>query len=145
VAHTATASAPLAAVHPTAASVPVPIVHAAAASEPGSPAHAAVVPESAVTTNAEPPAATHTGRTAWLQLAAVRSEQDVQFEWRRLQARWPELLDGRSLTVSQEDAHDHSYWRLRTGGFASLVDATTLCQKIRLVGGRCFALISGGT
>jgi hypothetical protein len=88
---------------------------------------------------------THAGRTPWLQLAAVRSASDVPFEWHRLQARLPDLLAGRSLTVSQGEANDHPSWRLRTGGFASLADANALCLRIRMVGGKCLAVISSGT
>jgi cell division septation protein DedD len=111
------------------------------------PAPAAVAPAPVLPMHATPavPAATHKGWTPWLQVAAVRSEQDVQREWHRLQARLPDLLGGRSLTVSQGEAHDHTYWRLRTGGFASLADVNALCLRIRSAGGTCLAVVTSDT
>ncbi len=116
-------------------SVPAPAV-VAGQPAPEPPVHAAA---------SEAPAATHSGQTSWVQLAAVRSEQDVQFEWHRLQALLPDLLGGRSLTVTEGEVHEQTYWRLRTGGFASLADANALCLRIRLVGGKCLAVVTSGT
>jgi Flp pilus assembly protein TadD len=131
-------------VSPAAPRVPAPAVVAAAPREPA-PALVAAAPAPAPPVHAVAPAATQPGWTPWLQLAAVRSEHDVQYEWHRLQTRLPELLGGRSLTVSQSDSRDHTYWRLRTGDFANLADANALCLRIRSAGGNCFAVVTSGS
>ena len=129
-------------VSPAAPRVPAPAVVAAA---PPVPAPAVVAAAPVPPVHAVAPAATQPGWTPWLQLAAVRSEHDVQYEWHRLQTRLPELLSGRSLTVSQSDLRDHTYWRLRTGDFANLADANALCLRIRSAGGNCFAVVTSGS
>ncbi len=146
-----------AAVSPDNAAVPAPPMVVAAAAIPRPPAADGSVPAPAVVSRlsapvppatsaaSDAPTVTQAGGTPWLQLAAVRSASDVPFEWHRLQARLPDLLAGRSLTVSQGEANDHPSWRLRTGGFASLADANALCLRIRMVGGKCLAVISSGT
>jgi Flp pilus assembly protein TadD len=146
-----------AAVSPDNAAVPAPPMVVAAAAIPRPPAADRSVPAPGVVSHvpapvppatsaaSDAPTVTHAGGTPWLQLAAVRSASDVPFEWHRLQARLPDLLAGRNLTVSQGEANDHPSWRLRTGGFASLADANALCLRIRMVGGKCLAVISSGT
>ena len=82
------------------------------------------------------------GRTSWVQVAAVRSEHDVQYEWHRLQTRMPDLLRGRSLSIAHGEAHGHTFWRLRTGGFASVAEANALCQELRAVGANCLTVVT---
>ena len=77
-----------------------------------------------------------------VQLAAVRSEQSVAYEWRRLQTRMPSLLGGRALTVSQSQNNSQNYWRLRTGGFANLAEANQFCAKVRAAGSGCLPVVT---
>jgi hypothetical protein len=108
----------------------------AAAPTPVLTRHTAVAPAAA---------ATDAGSIPWLQVAAIRSENDVAYEWHRQQTRLPDLLGGRTLTVSHGETHDHTYWRLRTSGFASLAEANALCLRIRVAGGDCFAFVTSGS
>ena len=86
-----------------------------------------------------PAVADHTAAagSVMVQLAALSSEQAVRLEWRRLAARWPDLLGHRQPVVSKTVHDGHVFWRLRTGGFEDLSAATTFCVRLRADGGAC--------
>jgi len=71
------------------------------------------------------------------QLAAVESEQGAQSEWQRLAKRMPDLLNDRRLLLQRADHDGHAVWRVRTGGFADIAEATSFCARVRSKGGAC--------
>jgi len=72
-----------------------------------------------------------------VQLAAVDSEGAAQTEWQRLAKRMPDLLGDRRPVVQRADREGHAVWRVRTGGFADIADATAFCARVRAKGGAC--------
>ena len=77
------------------------------------------------------------GRGAAVQLAALASEEQARAEWERLEHKMPSLLGGRKPEVSRIEHDGKTFWRLRTGGFASAADATSFCEKIKAKGAGC--------
>lgn len=114
-----------------------PVVTAAPVAAPAAPAAPAVVAAPAAPAApaavARPAAA---GGTV-VQLAAVESESAAQAEWQRLARRMPELLGDRRPLVQRTDRDGKAFWRVRTGGFADIADATGFCAKVRAKGGGC--------
>ena len=73
-----------------------------------------------------------------VQLAALPTEEGARAEWQRLLHRMPQLLGGREPAVSRLDRADGKvFWRLRTGGFTDIADATAFCSKVRAQGFGC--------
>jgi hypothetical protein len=77
------------------------------------------------------------GGHAAVQLAALGSEQAAMTEWRRLSHRMPSLLEGRQPVVLRYDHDGKVYYRLRTGGFVDIAQATAFCQQVRAQGNGC--------
>ncbi|MGH7067164.1 MAG: SPOR domain-containing protein [Acetobacteraceae bacterium] len=84
-----------------------------------------------------PPPAAGTGPATEVQLAAMSSEQGAMREWQRLQAALPNLFDARQPRVEKVDVDGHIFWRLRTGGFADIAEATRFCATVRAKGSGC--------
>lgn len=119
------------------------------------PPTAAIPPETVatITSAASPPAAVAAQRPAVpvqatyppvvsaagpvVQLAAVDSEQVAQAEWQRLAKRMPDLLNDRRPLLQRADHDGHVVWRVRTGGFADIAEATGFCARVRSKGGAC--------
>ena len=74
---------------------------------------------------------------ALVQLAAVDSETAAQAEWQRLTKKMPDLLGDRRPTIQKAERDGKSIWRIRTGGFADIAEATGFCAKLRAKGGGC--------
>jgi hypothetical protein len=72
-----------------------------------------------------------------VQLAAVDSEQVAQSEWQRLAKRMPELLGDRRPILQRVEHDGRAVWRVRTGGFADIAEATSFCARVRSKGGSC--------
>lgn len=72
-----------------------------------------------------------------VQLAALGTEASAQAEWRRLDAKMPDLLSGKQPLYHRIEHDGHTLWRLRLGGFASIADASHFCAQIRAKGGAC--------
>jgi hypothetical protein len=100
---------------------PVPAVAPAAIAKPGPDKQAAA------------PAAKGT----LVQLAAVSSEEAAKTEWQRLEKRFPDLLGQRKPAISRIDHDGKALWRVRTGGFDDLTEATVFCERIRAKGTGC--------
>jgi hypothetical protein len=140
----ATAPQPAAA-SSAAPSAAVPAVKAAMA-PPGpaeAPKTAALAPPAADRTVAAPAAklvpaspAQAAGHSI-VQLAALPTEAAARSEWERLAHRMPGLLDHRAPVVTKAEVNGHTWWRLRTGGFASAADARDFCAEVKAKGGGC--------
>lgn len=92
---------------------------------------------------APPPQSPRPG-AAFIQLAAVPSPQGVAAEWRRLQARFPQLR-GESPTVVTGEVNGRTWWRLRLGGFPGLAGARAACRPFRAAGAACLPVVSPAT
>jgi hypothetical protein len=80
----------------------------------------------------------HAGR-AEVQLGAVASEQIAKAEWERLAHRMPALLGNRKPIFSKATHEGRTFWRIRTGGFASLAAARQFCAEVAAHKGACIA------
>ena len=74
---------------------------------------------------------------AMVQLTAVNSEDAAKSEWQRLSKRLPDLLGQRKPAFSKTEHDGKAMWRVRTGGFADVAQATAFCEKVRAKGAGC--------
>jgi hypothetical protein len=112
------------------------------ASAPAGPVTTAAPKPAATAKPAEPIADKHpttapSGGGALVQLAAVRSEDAAKSEWERLSKRFPELLGSHRPAFSKVEHDGRTLWRVRTGGFADVPQATSFCEKVRAKGAAC--------
>ncbi len=91
----------------------------------------------ALSTTPPPPAAIGTGTGTEVQFAALSSKENALSEWGKLQASMPDLLNGRQPLVSKVELGGHVFWRLRTGGFENIAQATSFCTSVRAKGMAC--------
>ena len=117
---------------PTPAPAPAPAPTTSASPLPDTTAAAARTPANRIVA----PARIATAGTL-VQLAAVDSEQAAQTEWQRLAKRMPDVLGDRRPVVQRAERDGHAVWRVRTGGFADIADATGFCARVRAKGGNC--------
>jgi hypothetical protein len=121
---------PLTAAPPPVATAPVAPMTAAPAAKPPAtaPAHVAT---------ADHAAAHATGGKTMVQLAALPTEDAAKLEWDRLAKRMPDLLGSRKPAISKFDHDGKVWWRVRTGGFSDVAQATTFCEQLRAKGTGC--------
>ena len=81
-----------------------------------------------------PPAS---GHQIEVQLAALTSEDAARNEWQLLSKRLPDLLNGRQPDYSRTERDGHTFWRIRTSGFADMAQARSFCDHVRAKGGGC--------
>src|SRR5262249_25171596 len=93
----------------------------------------------AVTPPAAAPApATSVGGGTFVQLSSQRSEGEAQAAYRSLQAKYPNQLGGRDLSIQKVDLGSKgTYYRARVGPFADANEANELCSSLKAVGGQC--------
>jgi cell division septation protein DedD len=77
------------------------------------------------------------GKGALVQLAAVTSEDAARSEWQRLEKRMPDLFGHRQPAFSKTERSGHTLWRLRTGGFSDVAQATAFCERVHAKGATC--------
>jgi len=123
---------------PPPASPPPAVAQPAAAQAP--PAQApvplpAAAPPQAAASAVRPAPVPATG--TMVQLAALDSEEGAQSEWQRLAKRMPDLLGDRRPVVQRADRDGRAVWRVRTGGFSDVAEATAFCARVRSKGGAC--------
>jgi cell division septation protein DedD len=83
------------------------------------------------------------GAGYYVQIAALDSPQAASTAWDKMRARWPALFGDRTPTVQQAAVHDRTFWRLRTGLFASLSGANDFCARLRASGSSCWTAAAG--
>jgi len=115
---------------------------APAAPKPATPAPvekraAAPAPDRAAPAAATPPAATPPAKAPMVQLAAVASEDAAHSEWARLEKHWPDLFGHRQPAFSKTERSGRALWRVRTGGFSDVAQATAFCERVRAKGAGC--------
>jgi hypothetical protein len=72
-----------------------------------------------------------------VQLAALDSRDAALREWDHLTRRMPALFDGRHPIFVEAHVNGHTYWRVRTTGFASVSEANRFCDDVHAQGGAC--------
>jgi hypothetical protein len=72
-----------------------------------------------------------------VQLAALGSEEAARAEWANLNKRIPDLLGGHQPSFSKTERDGKVFWRLRTGGFTDMAQATSFCERARAKGASC--------
>jgi hypothetical protein len=77
------------------------------------------------------------GKGTQVQLAAVASEDVARSEWARLAKRMPDLFGSKQPAVTKTEHDGKTLWRLRTGGFADIAQATAFCEQVRAKGNGC--------
>ncbi|GBQ84992.1 hypothetical protein AA13595_1552 [Gluconacetobacter johannae DSM 13595] len=135
-------AAPAAAPGPAPAAQPVPPpATAASPATPSIPAGPATAPAPAAQPAAPAPtppvAATPAEGKYGVQLAALDSQEAAQKEWARLVHQYPDLFASRTPIVERTERGGAVFYRLRTRGFASIAQATSFCEHVRLNGLAC--------
>ncbi|WP_264812933.1 SPOR domain-containing protein, partial [Gluconacetobacter sacchari] len=72
-----------------------------------------------------------------VQLAALDSQQSAEKEWARLTQHYPDLFGGHTPVIERTERNGAVFFRLRTRGFASIAQATSFCEHVRLNGLAC--------
>lgn len=84
------------------------------------------------------PAGASTAATGiMVQIASVDSEQGATAEWQRLTKKMPDLLGDRRPVMQRAELAGKAVWRIRTGGFADIAEATQFCARVRAKGAGC--------
>lgn len=84
-----------------------------------------------------PTVAAGTGHATEVQLAALSSEDAANREWRSLQTALPGLFGQRQPLITKVNVDGHTFWRVRTGGFANIAAATEFCASVKAKGKSC--------
>ena len=106
-----------------------PVVASVAVADAGSPP----------TANVPAPRARSAGPGA-VQLGSLDHEAAARRLWRQLAIRLPDLLDAKTPSIRRAEVQGRTFWRLRTGGFASRTEATSFCQALKSEGQGCWVL-----
>ena len=136
----AAVSAPTAA-HAVPAAAPPAVIPASLA--PASLAPASLAPAAVMLSPAMPSPVTLPPVTPPLvgkvvvQLASLESEALGRAEWERLSKKMPALLGPRQPSVVRAEASGKTVWRVRTGGFTDMAEATAFCVQVKAKGGAC--------
>jgi cell division septation protein DedD len=111
---------------------------------PSKPAVAATAaPAAPKSAPAKPPAAaaaSHpvtSGHQLMVQLAALTSEESARTEWAQLTKKMPDLMNGRQPNYTRIEREGHTFWRVRTAGFADMAQARSFCDHVRAKGAGC--------
>jgi len=90
------------------------------------------------TASAAPVAPVATGGGYAVQVSSQRSEEEAQSSFRDLQAKYPDLLRGRTPIIRRADLGAKGiFFRAMVGPFASADQATELCSNLKAAGGSC--------
>ena len=135
--------APAALVAPAPVPVTKPAVTANAPAKPATTANKPAASAPAKPAAAKPQAAAEeahpatAGHAPMVQLAALNSEDRAHAEWSLLAKKMPELLNGKQPSYTRIERDGHTFWRVRTSGFADVAQARGFCDHVRAKGGGC--------
>lgn len=89
---------------------------------------------------AAPSRATNSGRYR-VQMAAFRSQAEVEKSWNRLKGSNNDLLGGYTLMMERADLGAQGiYYRLQIGPLATKDDASRLCGRLKQRSLNCFVV-----
>jgi SPOR domain len=116
--------------------VPLSLTPDARTQERAQPSQTAAVPPHAAapapTTSSSP------GSGAFVQVSSQRSEGEAQAAYRSLQAKYPNQLNGRELSIQKAELGSKgTYYRAMIGPFASANEASEWCSSLKAAGGQC--------
>jgi septal ring-binding cell division protein DamX len=102
-------------------------------------------PDATVTASAAPtppPAAADSAASApagsyQVQLGALPSQVQAQKIWDKLSAANPDLFGDKTPNIESATVKGKTYYRLRTGSFASKADAAKFCGEVSAAGSVC--------
>jgi len=90
------------------------------------------------TASAAPVAPVATSGSYTVQVSSQRSEEEAQSSFRDLQAKYPDVLGGRTPIIRRADLGAKGiFFRAMVGPFASADQATELCSNLKAAGGSC--------
>jgi hypothetical protein len=73
-----------------------------------------------------------------VQVSSQRSEADARASFRALQAKYPQVLNGRQPVIKRADLGSKGvYYRAMVGPFDSQSDASQFCSNLKAAGGQC--------
>lgn len=76
-----------------------------------------------------------------IQLMALRSEAAARSEWKRIEARHPNLYEGAGLDIQRADLGAKGVWyRLRLGAFETRDTAKSFCADVKATGKDCIVV-----
>ena len=79
-------------------------------------------------------------------LSSVRSETGAESEWRNLQGRYPDLLDGQELAVTTIEVEDQgTFYRVMAGPIGDFDEAQVLCDQLEASDQYCVVRRLGGS
>lgn len=111
----------------------VAVTHAAAR-----PAKPMAAPAPAMAATAAPAASTLAPSGGYqVQLGALNSAPDATSAWNRISGKMPSLFAGKDPRIETASVNGKTYYRLRTGGFASRGDAAKFCGEVSSAGSAC--------
>lgn len=77
-----------------------------------------------------------------VQVSAVQKEEKVVDEWKRLQARYPQILEPLRLVVEEARLGERGvFYRVQAGAFGTEEGATTACGSLIDAGQSCFVVV----
>ncbi|MFI4986903.1 MAG: SPOR domain-containing protein [Alphaproteobacteria bacterium] len=89
-----------------------------------------------------PASASSQGGGWHVQLGAVRSNEEAQHEWARLQGKYQDMLGSLTLNVQRVDLGGGKgvYFRIRGGPIGERAEANALCDRLKAVQVGCLAV-----
>lgn len=76
-----------------------------------------------------------------VQIAALRSEETAESQWKRVTASAPELYYGATKIIQRADLGSEGvFYRLRVGAFADRSEASAFCDAVKEAGANCIVV-----
>lgn len=73
-----------------------------------------------------------------VQLAALKTEADARTAWKRMAAKYPDILGALTLHLEKADLGTKGiYYRVQAGAFTDKTAARALCEKLKAKGQQC--------
>jgi hypothetical protein len=77
-----------------------------------------------------------------VQIAASPSARGAEAAWQHLRQLLPQVLGDHHPTVSAAEVDGHQVWRLRTGGFTTVAQASAFCASLHQAKSDCWVVAS---
>ena len=84
------------------------------------------------------PSTAPSGGGSYVQVTSRRSEGEAQAEFRALQGRFPDQLNGREPVIRRADLREKGvFYRAYVGPFPTTEEAAQLCGSLKAAGQNC--------